>query len=172
MLGTPNRHQCVHTSVLSVPRIPAPIPHAKSACSCPPGPRTVQLPGPCRGSGRTSSLRPAGLAGSPSFSQSPAPAGPAEPGALHLPAVGRRAPFAARAAEPRGGAAARRASPCPQASPCSWPPTPRGSGCGHPASRPAPVGTSCRPAPPPAPPAFPEPTLPAAPPPVPRLALS
>lgn len=135
------------------PQDSCPTPYLKSACCCPPAPHMVQLRGPSRGGG-ASSPRPASLAETPPFRALP-PRGPSRAPRAALTGRGLQGFVRSRRAEPRGGAAARRAAPCPHVPPRSWLPTLRTSVCGYPALRPAPVGTSCRPEPLPAPPRFP-----------------
>lgn len=149
------------------PQDSRPTPNQKSACPCPPRPSKVQLwgLGGERGgggdkTGKVGRFLPAtrGPRGDALLPVRPSPAGPPEPGALHLPAMGHRARFAARGVEPGGGAEARRAAPCPPAR-CA-PDLPPGEGLGEGGALAGALGPSGRPAPLPAPPRFPRPPSP------------
>lgn len=140
------------------------------------GPREVQLQGPDRANGAPSSRDMPASPGRPT-PRVPVPTllGPPESGALHLPAESSRAQFEARVAEPRGGAERRLVGPPLPARPTAlqtsyrrvWV---RAAAPPAPSPRALPAGQRlCRPA------RFPPraaPTLPFAPPFVPRLVLS
>lgn len=153
MLGTPYRHQCVHTHIRPECSQNS-CPHSSSEISL------LRLTGALRGpalrtkQGQWGHLLPATRRplGVPFLFSVPRPHGPcrAQRCTYRPWAAGLRLQPGEQSLE----AEQRLAGPPPVHTPRRTPglPTRRGSGCGHPAPRPAPVGTSCRPELQPAPP--------------------